>query len=71
MEFREPIKKINNKNVFKKIVEFLISDYYMYASLVAPQSIVTPTGTFPSKLFLFILFKFKIVCKLKILILGN
>ena len=57
VQFKEPIKKINNKSLLKKIGEYLNYDSYMYTSLVAPQSISPPpAGTFPfSVLFIIII----------------
>lgn len=44
-EVREPNKETKNSRLFKKIVEYLKTDSYMYAPLVAaPQSISPPTG---------------------------
>lgn len=49
VEVKEPIKETNNNRLLKKIGEYLKSDSYMYASLVAPpQSISSPIGTFTS-----------------------
>jgi hypothetical protein len=49
VEVKEPIKETNNSRLLKKIGEYLKSDSYMYAFLVAPsQSISSPIGTFTS-----------------------
>lgn len=55
-EVRGPNKETKNSRLFKKIVEYLKTDSYMYAPLVAaPQSISPPTGPSISVIIIFFL----------------
>jgi hypothetical protein len=58
VEVKEPTKETNNNRLLKKIGEYLKSDSYMYASLVASSQSISPLiGTFTcDSFFLFLLF---------------